>query len=143
MEQRSEEHTSELQSQSNIVCRLLLEKKKLKRRRGQPLGTNGKARQPNPDTRKKHRVGENLDSEEIDENRGMTDPGRRYFGVVPLQRLRFGKGRSNRAPTFDCPFTPKMPKPTPDSPAVQSRLFRCVHALAHRLFFLFCGGPRA
>src|SRR2546430_10275860 len=27
-EQRSEEHTSELQSQSNLVCRLLLEKKK-------------------------------------------------------------------------------------------------------------------
>src|SRR2546430_9158062 len=26
---RSEEHTSELQSQSNIVCRLLLEKKKM------------------------------------------------------------------------------------------------------------------
>src|SRR2546430_5558750 len=26
---RSEEHTSELQSQSNLVCRLLLEKKKL------------------------------------------------------------------------------------------------------------------
>src|SRR2546430_5773154 len=29
---RSEEHTSELQSQSNLVCRLLLEKKKKKRR---------------------------------------------------------------------------------------------------------------
>src|SRR5688572_32514172 len=29
-EVRSEEHTSELQSQSNLVCRLLLEKKKLK-----------------------------------------------------------------------------------------------------------------
>src|SRR2546430_6069861 len=27
-EMRSEEHTSELQSQSNLVCRLLLEKKK-------------------------------------------------------------------------------------------------------------------
>src|SRR5256886_10647740 len=27
MEERSEEHTSELQSQSNIVCRLMLEKK--------------------------------------------------------------------------------------------------------------------
>src|SRR5688572_31002548 len=27
---RSEEHTSELQSQSNLVCRLLLEKKKIK-----------------------------------------------------------------------------------------------------------------
>src|SRR2546430_5042566 len=30
---RSEEHTSELQSQSNLVCRLLLEKKKKKYRR--------------------------------------------------------------------------------------------------------------
>src|SRR2546430_6492641 len=28
MKRRSEEHTSELQSQSNLVCRLLLEKKK-------------------------------------------------------------------------------------------------------------------
>src|SRR5256886_11275848 len=33
--QRSEEHTSELQSQSNLVCRLLLEKKKL------PLAVRG------------------------------------------------------------------------------------------------------
>src|SRR2546427_9225518 len=31
-ERRSEEHTSELQSQSNLVCRLLLEKKKKKHR---------------------------------------------------------------------------------------------------------------
>src|SRR5688572_31040606 len=30
---RSEEHTSELQSQSNLVCRLLLEKKKKKNRK--------------------------------------------------------------------------------------------------------------
>src|SRR3954465_16089933 len=29
-EQRSEEHTSELQSHDNLVCRLLLEKKKIK-----------------------------------------------------------------------------------------------------------------
>src|SRR3989475_9403036 len=29
LEPRSEEHTSELQSQSNLVCRLLLEKKKI------------------------------------------------------------------------------------------------------------------
>src|SRR2546430_9524998 len=29
---RSEEHTSELQSQSNLVCRLLLEKKKIQER---------------------------------------------------------------------------------------------------------------
>src|SRR2546427_2344172 len=30
LHERSEEHTSELQSQSNLVCRLLLEKKKKK-----------------------------------------------------------------------------------------------------------------
>src|SRR5438270_9322665 len=36
--QRSEEHTSELQSQSNLVCRLLLEKKKKRCiTSGQPL----------------------------------------------------------------------------------------------------------
>src|SRR5438270_3972825 len=34
---RSEEHTSELQSQSNLVCRLLLEKKK---KSGAPDGTD-------------------------------------------------------------------------------------------------------
>src|SRR2546427_3279917 len=36
LDQRSEEHTSELQSQSNLVCRLLLEKKKV-------MGENEKA----------------------------------------------------------------------------------------------------
>src|SRR2546430_13703276 len=39
---RSEEHTSELQSQSNLVCRLLLEKKKK-----QPMNCE---RLPSPDT---------------------------------------------------------------------------------------------
>src|SRR6266478_2880090 len=33
LQSRSEEHTSELQSQSNLVCRLLLEKKKKKQLR--------------------------------------------------------------------------------------------------------------
>src|SRR2546430_11958261 len=40
---RSEEHTSELQSQSNLVCRLLLEKKKKKknnRRKHHRIKTN-------------------------------------------------------------------------------------------------------
>src|SRR5688572_31859116 len=36
-EVRSEEHTSELQSQSNLVCRLLLEKKKKRTRTAIPL----------------------------------------------------------------------------------------------------------
>src|SRR5688572_31192560 len=34
---RSEEHTSELQSQSNLVCRLLLEKKKKKKNKKRNL----------------------------------------------------------------------------------------------------------
>src|SRR5256885_15304388 len=36
---RSEEHTSELQSPCNLVCRLLLEKKKNKATRGRSLRT--------------------------------------------------------------------------------------------------------
>src|SRR2546427_7230809 len=36
---RSEEHTSELQSQSNLVCRLLLEKKKKKQQTTINIGT--------------------------------------------------------------------------------------------------------
>src|SRR2546427_1910013 len=43
---RSEEHTSELQSQSNLVCRLLLEKKKQSARSelgGQPLQAPGRS----------------------------------------------------------------------------------------------------
>src|SRR2546430_8304652 len=37
-ELRSEEHTSELQSQSNLVCRLLLEKKKNRSSPGKSFG---------------------------------------------------------------------------------------------------------
>src|SRR2546430_6163362 len=47
---RSEEHTSELQSQSNLVCRLLLEKKKkdaIVNRGGRP----GLVQRPPPDYR--------------------------------------------------------------------------------------------
>src|SRR5438132_6936579 len=38
---RSEEHTSELQSHSDIVCRLLLEKKKCRRPRRRKFGRKG------------------------------------------------------------------------------------------------------
>src|SRR2546430_12457189 len=46
---RSEEHTSELQSQSNLVCRLLLEKKKKDERSAMIIGITlsyNKARYP-------------------------------------------------------------------------------------------------
>src|SRR5438270_6001067 len=39
---RSEEHTSELQSQSNLVCRLLLEKKKKKKNKNNVILINNK-----------------------------------------------------------------------------------------------------
>src|SRR5688572_32445235 len=39
---RSEEHTSELQSQSNLVCRLLLEKKKKKQKKTKKIKKNNK-----------------------------------------------------------------------------------------------------
>src|SRR5438034_8033158 len=42
---RSEEHTSELQSHSDLVCRLLLEKKKNKRRRVRKRNTNQPCRE--------------------------------------------------------------------------------------------------
>src|SRR5258706_9035742 len=40
---RSEEHTSELQSLTNLVCRLLLEKKKKKTRKGTSTGPSSSA----------------------------------------------------------------------------------------------------
>src|SRR2546430_10413980 len=40
MKKRSEEHTSELQSQSNLVCRLLLEKKKTQNVSMQRIGVD-------------------------------------------------------------------------------------------------------
>src|SRR2546430_6281262 len=45
---RSEEHTSELQSQSNLVCRLLLEKKKKKITRLITRQTTMRDRRPTP-----------------------------------------------------------------------------------------------
>src|SRR5688572_31885774 len=44
---RSEEHTSELQSQSNLVCRLLLEKKKKKKNNSIRLLSNDNTTQCN------------------------------------------------------------------------------------------------
>src|SRR5688572_31990894 len=44
---RSEEHTSELQSQSNLVCRLLLEKKKKKKKKKQKHKTKKKKKKTN------------------------------------------------------------------------------------------------
>ena len=44
---------------------------KLERRRSQAFRTYGDAWQTNSDARKKHGVGENCDTEKIDEHRGV------------------------------------------------------------------------
>jgi len=104
---------------------------KLERRCGQSLRTDRESWQPNSNTRKEHWVGENLDPEEIDEHCGVADPGCRYAAIIPRQRLGFREGGNDGAPTFDCPFPPKMSKPTPHARAAQSWLFGCVHSLTH------------
>src|SRR5438270_2278003 len=45
--ERSEEHTSELQSQSNLVCRLLLEKKKKNKKKKKKTKRNKQNTQSN------------------------------------------------------------------------------------------------
>src|SRR5688572_33422458 len=49
---RSEEHTSELQSQSNLVCRLLLEKKKKKKKKKEHHTRKKKYIKPKTDNKK-------------------------------------------------------------------------------------------
>src|SRR5476649_3028634 len=51
-ERRSEEHTSELQSHSDLVCRLLLEKKKKKKNKG-TIAKQKKKNKPNKKKKKK------------------------------------------------------------------------------------------
>src|SRR2546430_8563310 len=52
---RSEEHTSELQSQSNLVCRLLLEKKKNLNRPSKPCRLRPSGSGPSADTELAHK----------------------------------------------------------------------------------------
>src|SRR2546421_6127851 len=47
---RSEEHTSELQSRSDLVCRLLLEKKKKKTKKTKNFGSASSALLASPDS---------------------------------------------------------------------------------------------
>src|SRR2546427_4634824 len=53
---RSEEHTSELQSQSNLVCRLLLEKKKKKNTQQKHKLQKGSTASLSTDESPEHRV---------------------------------------------------------------------------------------
>src|SRR5260370_18910866 len=58
---RSEEHTSELQSHLNLVCRLLLEKKKAIGSKGMPIFLNRKTKPPQTTHTKAHTRQPNTD----------------------------------------------------------------------------------
>src|SRR5256886_2447705 len=107
---RSEEHTSELQSQSNLVCRLLLEKKapprsagvrparasrarSLSSRRGG--GGAGRARPPLAGARSRRR-GPLAGSPGRSRERASRAPRRRP-SVAPSRPARRGRGRAGRA----------------------------------------------
>src|SRR5262245_10501341 len=100
---------------------------KLERGRGQSFWTDGESWHANSNAGEKHWVGEDFESEEIDEYSRMTNPGKRHLGIAPLCRFGFGKGWSNRPPAFNCPFTKQMTEPAPDAGATQSWLLRCFH----------------
>jgi len=48
--------------------------------------------------------------------------------IAPLFGLRLGRGRGNRPPAFNRPFTEKMTEPVPYPRTAQSCSFRCLHA---------------
>src|SRR5438552_17742068 len=97
---------------------------KLERGRGQSFRTDGESRQANSDAREERWISENFDAEKIDKHRRMAKPRERDLRVAPRCGLGFGKGRSNRPPTFNRPFTKQMPEPAPHTQATQSWLFR-------------------
>src|SRR5437773_4298724 len=84
---------------------------KLERGRGQSFRTDGEPRQANSDPREQHRISENFDPEKIDEHCRVTKPRERDLRIAPGCGRGLGKGRRDRAPTFNSPFTEKMPEP--------------------------------
>src|SRR2546430_11241370 len=77
---RSEEHTSELQSQSNLVCRLLLEKKK-QHTPSHLAPAAAVLAPPAPDHR-----GPPLDAGRV----GACDPGRHLLEIIGERNYRSG-----------------------------------------------------
>src|SRR4051795_7430498 len=96
---RSEEHTSEIQSHSHLVCRLLLEKKKIKQERSETMksGKNG---------------GVEVHLGALDAaSTWCCDRRRRCRSVVSIRRSRFfffkGSGSHRNSPS-------SPPRPSPD-----------------------------
>src|SRR6058998_978824 len=72
------------------------------RGRGQPFRADSEKKwNPDPDTRKEHRIGKNVDAKKIDEHGGMAEPRNSDTLVAPLSRIRPGDRRPDPPETFD------------------------------------------
>src|SRR3982750_272829 len=97
---RSEEHTSELQSQSNLVCRLLLEKKIMSLRETHRRNSSACAASPHSRGRAAHEEGGQL--------LGVVAPA---VGLRAERRLVFFFLKDGAPPDFH-PFPPPPPFPS-------------------------------
>src|SRR5262245_15753168 len=100
---------------------------KLERRRSQAFRADRDTWQANSDTGKEDRVGENCDTEKIDQHCGMPQPCKCQLRIAPFRRLGFRKGRGDWSPAFNRPFTEKAPEPTTHSGSTRHWLLRGVH----------------
>ena len=90
-----------------------------KGRLGQTFWADGEKRQTNSDAGEKGGIGENSYSEEIQQNRRVTNPRRRKIIIAPTFGCRVREGGCDGSPALNDPFLPEMPEPaaTPDFPA--------------------------
>ena len=84
---------------------------KRQRRFGQAFRADGKKWQANSDARKQNGIGYNRDTKEIDQDGGMSEPGRGEIVIVPGIRFRSRERRCDGPPAFHRPFPPKVAYP--------------------------------
>lgn len=65
----------------------------------------------NAGARKQDGIGQDRDAEEIDEHRGMAEPGGGQLRIIPLVRPGTRRSRRDRSPAFRCPLAPKVGEP--------------------------------
>src|SRR4029077_2398195 len=80
-------------------------------RRSQTLRANRGKRERNSDPAEENRIGQDRDSKKVQENSGMTKPGRRQAIVRPFVRPGLCWGRRDRSPGFHRPLVPEVCEP--------------------------------
>ena len=84
---------------------------KLQRRLREAFRADGEKGQANPDAREKNGIGQDRDSEKIEQHGGVAEPRGRQPIVGPFLRPRPGSSRQDRAATLKQPFAPEMRDP--------------------------------